>query len=122
MAGKSIFEVLEKCYDFNIAFSVLKYNHASLKGQLEEKRKLLQSIANEYEDLLKSPIKPFGDFFTKTTGLLNNLNIRHNNKNGKTQKETLIQMEAKEVKKWYNETYQLLLFCILAKDLSERKK
>ena len=106
----------------DIAFAILKYNHASLKGQLEEKRRLLQSIANEYEDLLKSPIEPFGDFFTKTTGLLNNLNIRHNNKSGKNQHEAFIQMDAKELEKWYDELYQLLLFCILAKDNTERKK
>lgn len=106
----------------DIAFAILKYNHASLKGQLEEKRRLLQSIANEYEDLLEKPIEPFGDFFTKTNGLLNNLNIRHNNKKGKNQHEAVVQMNEQELEKWYDETYQLLLFCILSKDNTERKK
>lgn len=106
----------------DVAFAILKYNHASLKGQLEEKRRLLQSIANEYEDLLEKPIEPFGDFFTKTNGLLNNLNIRHNNKKGKNQHEAVVQMNEQELEKWYDETYQLLLFCILSKDNTERKK
>lgn len=117
-AATAVAEIAPK----DIAFAILKYNHVSLKGQLEEKRRLLQSIANEYEDLLEKPIEPFGDFFTKTNGLLNNLNIRHNNKKGKNQHEAVVQMNEQELEKWYDETYQLLLFCILSKDNTERKK
>lgn len=117
-AATAVAEIAPK----DVAFAILKYNHASLKGQLEEKRRLLQSIANEYEDLLEKPIEPFGDFFTKTNGLLNNLNIRHNNKKGKNQNEAVVQMNEQELEKWYDETYQLLLFCILSKDNTERKK
>lgn len=102
----------------NIAFAILKYNHASLKGQLEEKRRLLQSIANEYETLLKNPVAGFTEYFTTTRGLLNNLNIRHNN----TESNLLKTMSPEDLETWYDELYQLLLFCVLAKDNSERKK
>ena len=57
------------------AMAILMYHHASLKGQLEEKRKLLQSIANEYEDLLKNPIDGFTEYFKTARGMLNNLNL-----------------------------------------------
>ncbi len=105
-----------------IAFAILKYNHASLKGQIEEKRKLLHSIANEYEDLLDHPITGFGDYFKTTRGLLNNLNIRHNNKSGKNKNDLVQNMSKEELEKQYDELYQLLLFCVLTKENAERKK
>lgn len=105
-----------------IAFAVLKYNHASLKGQTEEKRKLLQSIANEYEDLLDNPTNGFGEYFKTTRGLLNNLNIRHNNKSGKNKNDLVQKMSKEELEKQYDELYRLLLFCILTKENVERKK
>ncbi len=72
----------------DVAYAILKYHHASLKGQLDEKRRLLLSIANEYEPLLKKPIDGFTEYFDKATNMLNNMNIRHNNKSGKNKKRT----------------------------------
>lgn len=116
-ASTAVAEIAPK----EIAFAILKYNHASLKGQLEEKRKLLVSIANEYEPLLDKPVEGFKDYFAKTTGLLNNLNIRHNNKAGKNKNEIVAKMSPEELESWYDELYQLLLFCVLCKDNYERK-
>lgn len=106
----------------HIAFAILKYNHNSLRGDLEGKRQLLLSIANEYEPLLKNPIDGFTDYFKKATFLLNNLNLRHNNKSGKDKKQFVVDMPNKELEKWYDELYQLLLFCVLIKDNIKRKK
>lgn len=103
------------------AFAILKYHHASLKGQLEEKRKLLHSIANEYEPLLNKPIDGFKDYFDKATNMLNNINIRHNNKSGRNKKELIAEMSDDELEGWYDELYQLLLFCVLIKDNKDRK-
>jgi len=103
------------------AMAILKYHHASLKGQIEEKRRLLLSIANEYETLLTKPISGFSDYFDKATNMLNNLNIRHNNKVGKNKKDYVANMKDEDLERWYDELYQLLLFCILIKDNKERK-
>ena len=103
------------------AMAILMYHHASLKGQLEEKRKLLQSIANEYEDLLKNPIDGFTEYFKTVRGMLNNLNIRHNNINGVNKKDEISKMSNEQLENWYDELYQLLLFCVLIKDNKERK-
>lgn len=105
----------------DVAFAILKYHHASLKGQIEEKRKLLLSIANEYEPLLNKPIDGFKEYFDKATNMLNNMNIRHNNKSGKNKKELVAQMSDEELENWYDELYQLLLFCVLIKDNKDRK-
>lgn len=104
------------------SIAILMYNHVSLKGDLVEKRKLLNSIAIEYEPLLKSPINGYKDFFDKTNALLNNLHIRHNNLQEKNNKNLVINFEDKDLEKWYDELYQLLLFCVLIKDNLERKK
>lgn len=103
------------------AFAILKYNHASLKGDLEGKKQLLLSIANEYEPLLKKPIEGFKDYFDKTNALLNNLHLRHNNKTGKDKKQIVAEMPNEELEKWYDELYQLLLFCVLIQDNVKRK-
>lgn len=100
----------------DIAFAILKYNHSSLKGQLEEKRRLLQSIANEYEELFKKPIEGFSDYFKTARGLLNNLNIRHNNMG----KDLIKNISNQDLERCYDELYQLMLFCILIRDNKQR--
>lgn len=117
-AATAVAEITE---NKDIAFAILKYNHASLRGDLEGKKQLLLSIANEYEPLLKDPIDGFTDYFKKATFLLNNLNLRHNNKSGQDKKQFVVDMSDKELEKWYDELYQLLLFCVLIKDNVKRK-
>jgi len=117
-AAISVAEIASK----DIAFAILKYNHASLKGQLEEKRRLLQSIANEYEALLNNPPTGFGEYFKTVKGLLNNMNIRHNNKTGKNKNDLVTNISPKMLESNYDELYQMLLFCVLTKDNLDRKK
>lgn len=118
-AATAVAEITDKEH---IAFAILKYNHNSLKGNIAEKKSLLLSIANEYEPLLKNPINGFSDYFDKANCLLNNLNLRHNNLEGKDKREIVCEMPAEELEKWYDELYQLLLFCVLIKDNIKRKK
>ncbi len=117
-AATAVAEISSK----DTAFAILKYHHASLKGNLEEKKKLLLSIANEYEPLLAKPIAGFKEYFDKATGLLNNLNIRHNNKTGKNKIDAIANMPPEELENWYDDLYQLLLFCVLIKDNTARKE
>ncbi len=107
--------------DEETAMAILMYNHHTLKGDLETKRHLLNSIAREYEPLLSKPIDGFKDYFVKAANMLNNLDIRHNNKEGKHKNNLVINLENNELEKWYDELYQLLLFCVLIKDNIERK-
>lgn len=106
----------------DVAQAILKYHHASLKGQLEEKKKLLLSIANEYEPLLVKPTDGFTDYYTKANYMLNNLHIRHNNKSGKNKNNLVVNMTDDELEHWYDELYQLLLFCVLIDDNKKRKE
>lgn len=103
------------------ALAILMYNHGSLKGDVTEKRKLLYQISLEYETLLKNPIEGYNDFFNKTNQLLNNLHIRHDNKTENGNKNLVIDISDKELENWYDELYQLLLFCVLIHDNIKRK-
>lgn len=105
----------------DVAFAIMKYHHASLKGNLNEKRRLLVSIANEYEPLLEKPIDGFYEYIKDAKNMLNNAHIRHNNKEGSDRKELIANMSDEELEHWYDELYQLLLFCVLAKDNKKRK-
>ena len=104
------------------ALAILKYNHVSMKGDLEGKRNLLNSIYLEYETVLENPIDNYKDFFAKTKQLYNNLHIRHDNKTKENNKNPIIDVADDELEKWYDELYQLLLFCVLIKDNLKRKK
>lgn len=104
------------------AFAILKYNHASLKGDLVEKRNLLNAIYLEYETVLENPIDNYKDFYKKANQLYNNLHIRHDNKTKENNKNVVLEIDDNELEKWYDELYQLLLFCILIRDNIERKK
>lgn len=103
------------------ALAILMYNHHSMKGDIEGKRTILYKIAHEYETLLKKQREGYNDFFVKTNALLNNLHIRHDNKTKEGNKNPVIEIDDKELENWYDELYQLLLFCVLIPDNLERK-
>lgn len=105
----------------DVAYAIMKYHHASLKGNLNEKKRLLLSIAHEYEPLLEKPVDGFTKYFDDANNMLNNAHIRHNNKEGPDKKELIANMSDEDLEKWYDELYQLLLFCVLAKDNKVRK-
>ena len=99
----------------NTAIAILMYNHASLKGVLNQKQNLLLKIYLEYEKLLQKGIDGFSEYFDKTRGLVNKLNIKHNNE------KEIENLDNKQLEEWYDELYQLLLFCVLIKDNVKRK-
>lgn len=103
------------------AMSILMYNHSSLKGQLAEKKDIIRRIAQEYEPVLDKPIEGYTEYFKTAKNMLNNLDIRHNNKAGKKKNELATNLNNAELENWYDELYQLLLFCVLIKDNKERK-
>lgn len=105
-----------------LAFDVIKYNHRSLSGEVELKKKILLSLATEIEPNRKilhkiNPTLEDNIFF-----MLNNLNIRHNNrsKKDKSYKEYVAKMKKQRLEKWYDDLYQMLLLAFLQLDDIER--
>ena len=62
--------------------------------------------------------------FESITKALNNLDLRHNNKNpgSNDYKEPVAQLPDEELEKWYDETYQLMLYEILVLENIDREK
>lgn len=102
-----------------ISYDIIKYNHKSLQGEIEIKKSILISMGAELEPQrkeLQALNKQLSDniFF-----MLNNCNIRHNNRSKKDSakyKEYVAKMTKKQIEKWYDELYQMMLLAFLILD------
>ncbi len=111
--------------DEELAYSIISYNHFLLKGNIDEKRKILFKLANDIEprrsELEKINYKLADNIFY----MFNNLNIRHNNckKGDKHYKEYVAKMSESELEEWYDKLYQeTLLANLLLNDENEKIK
>lgn len=105
-----------------IAHDILEYNHYRLKGDIEQKRKILLSFADWFEPVRKE-VKSVNSVLESNIGyMLNKMNIRHNNKVGRNASEYVANITPVELEEWYDETYQLLLLAMLELDNVERNR
>lgn len=118
-AATSVAELVDE----ELAYSIISYNHFLLKGNIDEKRKILLKLANEIEprrhELEKINYKLTDNIFF----MLNNLNIRHNNRSigDKNYKEYVAKMSKSKLEEWYDEVYQEILLVNLLLDDEKRK-
>jgi hypothetical protein len=103
-AGTAVAEISSE----QTGLAILKYHHYLLKGNLSEKRRILQEIANEYEDILKTGTPK--EVFSQTRALLNKLGIRHGNKENKN---NVAKFNNAKLEELYDDLYQMLLLCVL---------
>jgi hypothetical protein len=54
--------------------------------------------------------------------LLNNFDIRHNNRTGKSKKDFITNMAEDDLEKWYDKTYNSVLSVIIQKEQKEIDK
>lgn len=108
--------------DQKTAFAVIEYNHHLLKGNIAEKQRILKILADKFEPMRVELKKADKDLESNTGYLLNKMNIRHNNVEGKNAIEYVKNLSDKELEEWYDETYQMLLLCFLEYDNIERSK
>ncbi len=108
--------------DPNTAYAVIEYNHHLLKGDIAEKQRILKLLADKFEPL-RGELKRVNKELESNTGyLLNKMNIRHNNMEGKNAIEYVKNLSDEELEEWYDETYQMLLLCFLEYENIERNK
>ena len=108
-----------------LAYDVIKYNHRSLKGQIELKKSILISLGAELEPKRKDLQGINKQLSEDVFFMLNNINIRHNNRSKKDvskYKEYVAKMTKKQMEKWFDELYQMILLAILLLDNVERSK
>lgn len=107
----------------NLSVDIIRYNHRVLKGEIESKKQILIALGAELEPRrreLQTLNKQLSEdiFF-----MLNNVNIRHNNKNSKDTskyKEFVSKMDDVQLEKWYDELYQMILLAMLLLDNVDR--
>lgn len=117
-AATAVAEIVEP----ELAYEVIEYNHHLLKGDIESKQKILKVLADKFEPM-RSELKKINKDLESNTGyLLNKMNIRHNNVEGKNAIPYVQNLSRDELEEWYDETYQMLLLSILEFDNIERNK
>lgn len=108
----------------SLGIKIVKYNHYTLKGNIEEKKDIILSLANKLESQRKQLEKLDKQLASDLFYMLNNMNLRHNNadKSGKNYQPFLSKMRVNTLEKWYDETYQLELLAFLLIDNEKRSK
>lgn len=120
-AAASVAELVDE----ELAYSIISYNHFLLKGNIDEKKKILLKLANEIEPKRKELEKINYALADNIFYMFNNLNIRHNNTKigDKYYKEYVAKMSESELEEWYDKVYQgTLLANLLLEDENEKIK
>ncbi len=106
----------------NISYQIVKYNHHTLKGDIEKKKAILLVLSNELEPKRKQLSSINIQLTTNIFYMLNNLNLRHNNrsKKDKNYKEYVAKMKKNKLEEWYDELYQMMLLAFLELEQVER--
>lgn len=110
--------------DSDLSDKIIEYNHYLLRGDLAKKREILRALSHKF-DAIKPTLKGTNSGLEdKASFLLNNLNIRHNNKDkqSKDYRKFVADMSDSDLEHWYDETYQTLLFAILTVDQVTRNQ
>lgn len=115
---KNIFtsQTVELVENEDVALKLIEYNHFKHKSDLTKKREILNIIGNYIEPILKQKKLENNGFLSleKDAGfLLNNFDIRHNNKKGRNKKEYIASMSDQILEEWYDKTYNTLLSVII---------
>ena len=108
----------------NLALDIIRYNHRSLQGEIDLKKAILFSLGSELEPKRKDLQVLNKQLSEDIFYMLNNLNIRHNNrsKKDKNYKDFVAKMRKDRLEKWYDELYQMMLLAFLLLDNVDRAK
>lgn len=114
--------VAESMENETLSYSIIEYNHYLLKGNIDKKKAILVALGADLEPHraeIASINKKLEDsiFF-----MLNNLDLRHNNrtKGDKKYNEIVANMSKAKLEKWYDELYQLMLTAYLCMENVKR--
>ena len=114
----AVAEIVKK----EIAFKVLRYNHYMLKGNISAKKDILLAMGEDLEPKRKQLNTIDAKLEDGIFYILNNLNLRHNNKTegDKNYKQAVADMDSNTLEHWYDELYQMMLLAYLQLDQVER--
>lgn len=105
--------------EHDLAIDIIRYNHRSMQGEIELKKKILIALGLELEPKRKELQVLNKQLSDDIFFMLNNMNLRHNNRSKKDMtkyKEYVAKMSKARLEKWYDELYQMLLLAYLLLD------
>lgn len=102
--------------DKNLSYSVLEYNHHSLKGDLSRKKAILKNMADDLEPH-KNRLNSINKTFRSNLSHLFDKFVRHNNSGN----PYIQNMSDAELENCYDDIYQMWLLAKLELDNVERK-
>lgn len=108
--------------DKEIVRKILRYNHYTLKGNLSAKKEILIALGAELEPKRKQLHTINSSLEDGIFYILNNMNLRHNNKipGDKNYNQTAAEMDNDTLEGWYDELYQMILLAHLQLDQIDR--
>lgn len=115
----AVAEIIEQ----DLAIDIIRYNHRSMQGEIELKKKILISLGSELEPKRKKLQVLNKQLSEDIFFMLNNMNLRHNNRSKKDMgkyKEYVAKMTKARLEKWYDELYQMMLLAFLLLDNVDR--
>ncbi len=115
----AVTQAVEIVNDDATAITLIEYNHYALKGNLAEKRKILTALGSYIEPILKSRVLQnagYKQLESDVGFMLNNFNVRHNNKEGAKAQDYIIGLNKKQQEEWYDKIYNAILSVIIIKD------
>lgn len=110
--------------DSKLILPIIKYNHHTLKGNLEEKRNILRLLGTDLEHKRKT-LNGLNKSLTSTIFfILNNFNIRHDNVTSGSVNfyEPVSGFSNSKFESWYDDLYQLILYANILIDNQPRIK
>ena len=116
----AVAEIIEQ----DLAIDIIRYNHRSLQGEIELKKKILISMGLELEPKRKELQALNKQLSEDIFFMLNNMNVRHNNRSKKDMskyKEYVAKMTKARIEKCYDELYQMMLLAFLTLDNVNRQ-
>lgn len=106
------FETINSISDKDIQYLLLQYIDLRTTNDVTTKKDILTTLG-QYLDPKRENLKSLNKDLEDTIFFaLNNFHLRHNNKEGKDKKDYIINMEKKDLIKWYDRLYSLILIAI----------
>ena len=112
-------QAVEIVEDSATSIALIEYNHYALKGDLEEKRRILTSLGSYIEPILRSRALQkagYNQLESDVGFMLNSFHVRHNNKVGAKAQDYIVSLNDTQLEEWYDKLYNAILAVIIIND------
>jgi len=107
----------------DVAVSLIEYRRHNMKGDLKRKGEILCTLFKKLESIEKKfKGTTYDKLSSDTTFLFNKTGIRHWVERDKIASETFMKMDSDLLEKWYDNTYDLFLSCMVISSYLDLKK